>query len=71
MKRKMIIVMVVILVALIVLTVLFGTHVIPMFIFGLVGLAAIGSWIYVMREVRTKKRIFSPNKRVLRKRKNF
>ena len=65
MKRKMIIVMVVILVALIVLTVLFGAHVIPMGVFGLVGLAAIGSWIYVMREVRTKKTdIFAEQKSV-------
>jgi hypothetical protein len=40
----------------IVLSVLFGVHVIPMGVFGLVGLAAIGSWIYVMREIRTKKR---------------
>ena len=55
MKRNLIIALVVILVALIVLSVLFGAHVIPMGVFGLVGLAAIGSWIYVIRELRTKK----------------
>jgi lantibiotic modifying enzyme len=65
MKRNLIIALVVIIVALIVLSVLFGAHVIPMGIFGLVGLAAIGSWIYVMREVRTKKTdIFAEQKSI-------
>ena len=55
MKRNLLIALGVILVALIVLSVFFGARVIFLGLVGLVGLTAIGTWIYMMREVRNKK----------------
>jgi sterol desaturase/sphingolipid hydroxylase (fatty acid hydroxylase superfamily) len=55
MKRNLLIALGVILVALIVLSVFFGARVIFLGLVGLVGLTAIGTWIYMMREVRTRK----------------
>ena len=52
MKRDLIIALVVVIVVLIVLSIVIGARVVPVSAFALFGLVA---WIFMMREVRTKK----------------